>query len=45
MTAEDFSRRLRDAGIPVSETEAKAAWPAAQRLLDLANQLPGRRDD
>lgn len=45
MTVEDLARRLRDAGIPIAEQEVKATFPAALRLLEMANQLPGQRDD
>jgi hypothetical protein len=45
MTARDFAELLRAAGIVLPEQEVQAAWPSARKLLDLANQLPGPRDD
>lgn len=45
MTVEKFAKLLRDAGLALPPEEAEAAFPAAQRLFDLANHLPEAEGD
>ena len=45
MTPETFDKILREAGITLPAKELQAAFPAAMRLLEVANQLPEPRRD
>ena len=45
MTAGDFKKLLKMAGVPLTEADLKATLPAAAHLLAQANRLPEPRDD